>query len=352
MEENEKKEPWYAQAEKQQIPDGVAGMESLLKLNKDLREAVKLFDIRQARYLIYSYFGFQRLRVRSSNQVAALTKTDEPNAVISWLETNGRYLENQIKSALELYGQQHRLCRWATSIHGIGPILSVGLFANIDLVKAHTASHIWRFCGLDPSEVWLGKEKAEILVNALAKEKEGMDLIAAVAEKIHRKTDFVLRDCLWQAKFQKRKEWNIEDLRKVASLCPHNQTMKVICWKIGESFNRTRRDPPDPKAFYGNMLAVWHADMNLANERGEYKERADKALADKKYTKVDCIKTLKAGKMPDGWILATAKRKAVKTFLFHYYQRGRELAGLPWVKPYSIAHKNHADFIDAPPMVE
>ncbi len=203
---------------------------------------------------------------------------------------------------------------------------------------------------MDPSSVWLGKDKAAKLVNKhIATGLEGMPLIAAVALELHRKAEYVERDCIHNATFAKRKHWTNEDLRKVAALCPYNRTMKVVCWKIGNQFNMLRNDP---ESFYGHQLSIRHAELDALNAAGGLKSKADQALADNRYTNADVLKTLKSGRMPDGWVFGTAKRIVVKTFLFHYYQRGRELMNLPWVKPYSIAHKDHADFIEAPPMVD
>jgi len=345
------------QEQELQLSPEVIAMTGVLKLNKDLKAAVKLMSPREVRYLVDTYYSFQKVRIRAGNQEKALTKSEEPHEVLKWLRMNGQYLESQIAAALAVYAQEQRLCRWVMSIKGLKHILACGLYANLDLNRAFTASHIWRFCGLDPSSVWLGSEKGEKLVNKhIATGLEGMPLIAAVALELHRKAEYVERDCIHNAKFNKRKTWNHEDLRKVAALCPYNRTMKVICWKIGSSFNMLsdpeNKLPPERKSFYGNMLLIRHAEMKALNYSGGMKEKADAALAAGRYKKVAVIKVLKEGRMPDGWVFGTAKRIVVKTFLFHYYQRGRELMGLPWVKPYSIAHKDHADFIEAPPMVD
>jgi hypothetical protein len=338
------------QEQELQLSPEVIAMTGVLKLNKDLAASVKLMSPREVRYLVDTYYSFQKVRIRAGNQEKALTKSEEPHEVLKWLRMNGQYLESQIAAALAVYAQEQRLCRWVMSIKGLKHILACGLYANLDLNRAFTASHIWRFCGLDPSSVWLGSEKGEKLVNKhIANRLEGMPLIAAVALELHRKAEYVERDCIHNAKFNKRKTWNHEDLRKVAALCPYNRTMKVICWKIGSSFNMLRNKDD---CFYGKMLAIRHSEMDALNASGGMKEKADAALAAGRYKKVKVIKVLKEGRMPDGWVFGTAKRIVVKTFLFHYYQRGRELMGLPWVKPYSIVHQGHADFMDAPPMVE
>jgi len=334
------------------IPPGVAEMTGIMKLNKDLKEAVKnLSNPQEVRYLVDTYYAFQKVRIRVGNQEKALTKSKEPHEVLSWLHQNGRYLEAQISSALAAYAPTQRLCRWVMAQKGLAHILACALYANIDLKRAHTAGHIWRFCGLDPSSVWIGSKAAEKLVDKhLGAGLEGTALGAAVASARNRKAEYVERDCRKMAEFKQRKKWNNGDLKKVAALCPYNRRMKVVCWKIAMSFNMLRDEKK--KSFYGTMLRVRHEDLAAKNAAGELKEKADAALEAKRYKDKKTIKTLKEGRMPDGWVFGTARRITVKTFLFHYYQRGRELLGLKWHKPYCFDQLGHTKFIEAPPMVK
>lgn len=333
------------------IPPAVAEMTGVMKLNKDLKEAVKnLSSPREVRYLVDTYYAFQKVRIRVGNQESALTKSGEPHEVLSWLHQNGRYLEEQISSALASYAPTQQLCRWVMAQKGLAHILACALYANLDLNRAHTAGHIWRFCGLDPSSVWLGSKAAEKLVaKHLGAGLEGTALVAAVANALNRKAEYLERDCQKMAEFDKRKKWHNGDLKKAAALCPYNRRMKVVCWKITMSFNMLRNNDD---AFYGKMLRVRHEDLAAKNAAGELKEKADAALKTERYKKDKEIKILKEGRMPDGWVFGTARRITVKTFLFHYYQRGRELLGLKWVKPYAFDQLGHTHFIEAPPMVK
>ena len=68
-------------------------------------------------------------------------------------------MEGQIKRALEKYVDNHPVGSWLTSIHGIGPVIAAGLLAHIDIARAPTVGHIWRFAGLDPTTKWEKKTR-------------------------------------------------------------------------------------------------------------------------------------------------------------------------------------------------
>lgn len=42
---------------------------------------------------------------------------------------------------------------------GVGPVMAAALVAFIDIEKAPTVGHIWRFAGLDPSQKWESGQK-------------------------------------------------------------------------------------------------------------------------------------------------------------------------------------------------
>ena len=169
------------------MSDGII-LEPVVRLSRDLKQAAKTLSTAEARFLCDSYYQMQGDRIRSENQVRAVQDTDEPHMTLSWLSDNSRRLENNIKSALDAYGDAHVVGRWSKSIVGIGPVLSAGLIANIEMepwrcavayvdrkektcskdephdagchaIRVSTVGHIWRFAGLDPTVTW---EKGEL----------------------------------------------------------------------------------------------------------------------------------------------------------------------------------------------
>ena len=84
-------------------------------------------------------------------------------------------------------------------------------------------------------------------------------------------------------------------------------------------------------------------ELELRNARGELADTAARELAKKPDHKQK--KILAEGRMPQGWLHGTARRKAVKLFLSHYHEVGRALLGLPQVRPWALEHGGHAHYI-------
>ena len=270
----------------------------------------------EARVLVDSYYEIQEYRKGAANQVAAMGRQDEGTPVLSgWLATNFHVMERNIARTLQAYAEGHQVGTWALSITGIGPVISAGLLASIDIEQAPTVGHIWRFAGLDPTVTW---EKGE------------------------------------------KRPWNAR--------------LKTLCWKIGESFVKVSNKPTD---FYGKVYVERKAFENRRNEAGELADQAEAKLkrfnigkdteAYKWYSGqmappgVDRFRTLPAssaqraeglltmGMLPPAHIHARAKRYAVKLFLAHWQHVAYVVKyGTEPPKPYIIEHGGHTHFI-APP---
>jgi len=274
------------------------------RLSKDLALAARTISDAEARFLVDAYYVMQDGRIRAAGQVRSIEKnpvdtgevdTDgkpikmiEPHDVLSWLADQNWVLETQVKRALGKYVEAHLVGEWLTSIYGIGPVISAGLLAHIDIRKAPTAGHIWRFAGLDPTVKWLPKTKR-----------------------------------------------------------PWNASLKVLCWKAGESFVKFSNHD---ECFYGKL---WRKQKDLyisRNEAGAYKERSAEILRTKNYGKdTDAYAAYISGKFPPAHIHAMARRYAVKLFIahLHHVMHIRILEKEPpW--PYPIAQLGHVHYI-APP---
>lgn len=265
--------------------------QSVARLSRDLVQATQTLTPDEVRFLVDAYYTIQEDRIRSGNQVLALSapiegstgapKQPEPNSVLLWLQDQSRVLENQIKRALDQYSDAQPLGRWARDVHGIGPVIAAGLLAHIDISKAPTVGHIWRFSGLDPT-------------------------------------------CQWE-KGEKR---------------PWNTRLKTLCWKIGESFVKVSGNPD---AFYGQIYKQRKELETANNAAGKYADQAAAKLEKFKIGKsTEAYKHYSNGKLPPAHIHARAKRYAVKLFLAHYHEQGFIL--LHHQKPplpYPIAHLGH-----------
>ena len=259
------------------------------RLTRDLRRAAATLSSQEARFLVDYYYQAQENRKRAYSQLRALTEAAEPHEVIGWLAQNHKVvLEAGLRTVLGAYADSKREGAWAQSIVGIGPVLSAGLLAHIDIAQAPTAGHIWRFAGLDPSVVW--------------------------------------------GKGEKR---------------PWNAALKVLCWKISESFVKTKtRDG----AYYGPLYDERKAYELAKNERGEYADQAAAKLVKFKIGKdTEAFTWYSIGKLPPGHIHARAERWTVKLFLSHYQAVAWEVRfGEKPPAPFAPAILGHAHTIVPP----
>jgi hypothetical protein len=298
-------------------------LESITRLTKDLRDAAITLSDDEARFLVDAYYAMQENRKRTDNQVRALNTSGEPHAVIAWLAEQDGTLEKQVARALKAY-VEHRgpAAAWCLRQVGIGPIITAGLFAHIDIEKAPTAGHIWNFAGLNPGVKW---EKG----------------------------------C-------KR---------------PWNASLKTLCWKVGESFVKVSGNED---AFYGQMFVQRKRDEVAKNRSGQLADKAADALQAKKFgddtealvwytgcldaaavekyyeapaeSRQGLVKKLAGAPgsgfrmLPPAHIHARAKRWVVKLFLSHLHHHMHvEKFGKEPPVPYAIAHLGHAHLIVPPP---
>jgi Transposase IS116/IS110/IS902 family len=266
----------------------------IAKLTKDLREAARTLGPAEARFLVDAYYKIQEDRIRSAHQVRTLAavpddKVPEPHDTIAWLFTQEQTLENQIRRALDAYSGSHPAGIWARSVVGIGPVIAAGLLAHIDITRAPTVGHIWRYAGLDPTVVW--------------------------------------------DKGTKR---------------PWNAALKRLCWLIGESFVKVSNNPND---IYGKVYQQRKETETQRNEAGMFAEQAAASLKAKRFgADTQARKHYEAGRLPPARIHLRAERYAVKLFLshLHHVMYQIEFGEVP-ARPYVLDHHGgHAHYI-APP---
>ena len=235
--------------------------------------------------MVELYYDSQDLRIAHANK----ERTEPPSELAEWLQFWTHAGETVINGALRRWIESNESpleAKWAYDQVGIGPIIASGLAAHIVPEKAKSVSAVWKFAGLAP----------------------GFD----------------------------RKQKGVK--------LPYNARLKVLCFKIGESFVKVSgRDD----AAYGKLYAGFKAEEIRRNEAGLYKDAASRELASKKFKFDDSItkKRLLEGKLSDAHLHSRAKRRAVKIFLSHYWLKAREARGLSVSDPYSISILNHSDLI-------
>src|SRR5262245_44428926 len=143
----------------------------------------------ELRLLVANYYQAQEMRKRSDMQLRHLGDK-EPLWISTYMAESFADIEQQIAKAFEkiLSGP---VVAWMRAQRGIGPVLTAGLLAHIDINKAPTVGHIWRFAGLDPTLKWERGEKR-----------------------------------------------------------PYNAALKQLCWHLGQCFMKQSNDPD---CFYGKL---------------------------------------------------------------------------------------------------
>lgn len=256
-------------------------LEPVRRLSRDIRRAALVLGDDEARYLVDAYYIMQDDRKRAFAQQRTLDQSNEPNLVIAWLADQSSTLENQIKSALDIYTKAHEMGSWMREIYGIGPVISAGLLAHIDIEKCPTVGHIWQFAG-----------------------------IAGAGQK----------------------PWDKGTKR------PFNAQLKTLCWKAGQSFMKFSNQE---ECTYGHLYREQKAKYIAKNEADGFRERALERAA-KVGKSTEAFKAYSIGKLPPAHIDAMARRWAVKLFLAHLHGEWHQRHfGKPAPLPYAIAGLGH-----------
>ncbi len=261
-------------------------LDPVSRLSRDQRAAAVTLGRDEARFLVDAYYMMQKDRIRSGNQVTALSAEAEPHETLIWLQEQSATLEAQLKGALKRYADAHPIGIWAQSQKGIGPVIAAGLLSRLELRP--TVGAWWRFAGLDPTMKW--------------------------------------------GKGEKR---------------PFNMQLKRLCWIMGESFTKVSGHDD---AVYGKLYRQRKEYEIARNEAGGNAEIAARTLTEKNYGKdTNARKAYEQGKLPDGRINLRAQRFAVKIFLSHLHEVWHwEETGTAPPNPFVIEHMGHAHKIPVP----
>lgn len=101
----------------------------------------------EARALVRQYYAIQRFRLRAEAQSRA---TQMPT--LDLLARVFAILEAQCEKILDVYTDTHPMGTWLRGIKGIGPVLSAGLLAYIDIERVDYVGRVYSYAGLVPSE--------------------------------------------------------------------------------------------------------------------------------------------------------------------------------------------------------
>jgi len=292
--------------------------------NKNTVKKYPITSREEATNLVRQYYAIQKLRIGSNNRQYQLdqkasnnSNSKEENISFAYAKAGLKETEDVITMWLKEYAKNDPIGRWLLSVKGIGPVLAAGLISYIDISKCQTAGAIWKYAG------WEGHRPPK---------KKGVKL-------------------------------------------DYNPHFRVLCWKIGESFQKvsgyktvelkdengkkykeTVRDengnPIDryPDALYGHLYREKLKIYIAKNEAGGFKAAADLALSEKNFEKESTTKACyESGKLPMAHLIAMAKRYAVKIFLSNLFELWYEYEnGCKAPRPFVEVYCGHVHMIEPP----
>ena len=251
--------------------------ELLNRLDRDLRSAAEYLGPEEARFLVDMYYQMQDVRIRFRNQQRQTEAHSEPNRVITWGLENIRRAENDIKRALGSFAEAYSVGRWCLSNHGIGPVISAGLLAHLDIRNTPTVGKWWRFAGLDPSRSWHGKEDAKQMLGQVELHSGVKKLTLAKAQELAAlcNVNHVRLQQIWADGFAKSKKYNA--LEKYLAARPWNAELKSLCaFKMGECFVKFQNAEA---CDYGHLFQARKALEVERNMQGAFSDQAAKILS-------------------------------------------------------------------------
>lgn len=342
----------------------VWSLEPVQRLSRDLRLAGRTLVDTEVRYLVDAYYIMQEDRKRAKMQRDTLQKSGEPNQIIDYLFNQSRILETQIKLALDVYTNSHMMGSWMRDVFGIGPVISAGMLAHIDIEEAPVVGHIWQYAGIagplqnirdrrasyrvtfkqriDPNKppVFLLKDQRE----ATPYYPDGDNVIIyqvpiGEADAPDWMPSDRYEDVEVTYRMSGQKPWEKGHKR------PFNAKLKTLCWKAGQSFMKFSGDE---RCYYGK---VYRTRKEYEIERNEAGYNAEYAAIRVGHVgkSTEAYKHYSEGRCPPGQIDGRARRYAVKLFLAHmhgvWYERH---FGRPAPKPYPITILGHVHYIPPP----
>lgn len=270
------------------------GLDLVTKIETAARKSARGLTRESARALCDMYDRHQHQRIVLGNQRRALIQgaDEEPEEsleVIEYFASQHAKLEKAVASLVGGWAESRPEGAWARSILGIGPVISAGLCAHVDITKARTAGAIWAFAGLNPDAVWKKGEKR-----------------------------------------------------------PWSADMKQIAFKIGDSFVKLsgRED-----SFYSQLYKQRKLREIERNEDGLFEQTAKETLEAKNIKAEETRAWYERGMLPPGRIELRARRYAVKIFLSHFHEVAYvSHYGQPTPVPFALAHQEHAHELLMPNM--
>lgn len=263
--------------------------------DKDLTKYVGI------RRLTDIYYDVQDVRIRTANRIRAF-----PIKSVIGFPGELLKIEKEAKKQLQWRVKDVPIfAEWLKQVKGIGPCLSGGLISVI-MVKFELKDSLDDVSDVQKQFALKTKDK-KFRVPII----RGISAFANVSK-------------LWKFAGLDVVDGHAPRRRRGKTIS-YNPRLRVICWKIGESFVKT-------KGFYRLQYEMFR---KMEDEREFICEVCKKNHKKAK----QCIK---------GHRYARAKRKTVKMFIAHLFDQWYKLEGLTPPKPYVHSFLGHSEYIPPP----
>lgn len=275
-------------------------------LDKDIRSAARELSPGDIRVLVDHYYALQDLRLQVEGKTRAVVQErDEGSAfVVQTMLVRQRKLEDTVKGALASWvsaeSERHPdgPTAWAFSQRGIGPVLATALAAYLPGIERLSDGEP----GADRASEETGWERTRMKTKD-GEIIEGWKRPRSVPPTVGHWWRFAgLDPTLAWGKGEKR---------------PWNADLKVLCYKIGESFVKVSGQE---NAFYGQLYAERKAFEVEKDLRGDNAESAAKCLANGKRYAAGQKAVYESGHLPQIQLHRRATRWVAKIFLAHYHE--------------------------------
>lgn len=300
-------------------------------LDKDIRAAAREMRPRDIRVLVDHYYALQDLRLQVQGKVRAVQQGRDEGAafVVSAMFARQVDLEQDIKGALSAWVRAQTgpsPTAWAARQAGIGPVIAAALAAH-----------------LPGTERVMDKEQPELAASIAALHDDELAASGWERTRMVDKEGEILEGWVrprfvpptvghwWRfAGLDPTLVWAKGEVR------PWNAKLKVVCWKIGESFVKVSGNE---SAFYGQLYKERKAWELEKDARGDNAATAAAALAKATRWTENQRKVYESGHLPPAQLHRRATRWTVKLFLAHYHEAAYLAAyeAMP-PKPYVLEH--------------
>lgn len=324
-------------------------------LGKDLKKEIKSVtnaSRQEIKALVDNFYQIQKKRIALQGQIRSIRQdADElsTNAfadILEWQLKTQMIQEKGLKDALNCVAQTSEVGRWLLQIKGIGPTLASALLAYFDVEGIEYATHFISYAGLnDNNRPWLGAEASRKIVEEVLGDSKTItdDHLEQLSIRTKWRYKYLNDSCSKYDSEGKLKSRSKSELIKAISKIPYNKNLKVIMFKIEESFVKVA----NRGSLYGELYKQRKALETELNEKLHYKDQAERILATKNIGKdTDAYKAYSIGKLPKAHIDKRAKRWACKIFISHLFEEMYRVHNNSVPAPfYVFTHLGHKDYI-------